>query len=245
MRTGQLDTKDFYDAYWPANVPDKERTRAHILGLLGDKRLGTALDAGCGTGVCSAALSERAARVVSCDLSMGSLRSGCLASAVNADLLELPFKDKSFDFILSWGAIHHTREPLRALRELSRVLDDSGQIIIAVYLRTRLTFAHELARKLCLKMDAGMLKRSFIRAAAFIVRALELAGKRNNVRDDNVSIEAQVEDWFFVPIKHFFSVDELRKAFENNGLSFEVLCPRTGRLKSSSNIIVRGYKNAL
>ncbi|HYB74032.1 MAG TPA: hypothetical protein VED18_11730 [Candidatus Sulfotelmatobacter sp.] len=56
----ELRNGDFYDGYWPANVPDFRRTREHILGLFPERSFGRALDAGCGTGVCSLALAGRA-----------------------------------------------------------------------------------------------------------------------------------------------------------------------------------------
>ena len=65
-----------------------------------------------------------------------------------------------------------------------------------------------------------------------------------NLRDDNTSVEAQAEDWFFAPVKHFFSLDEMRQIYADLGLSFEVLAERTGRFRSSSDFIVRGQKLA-
>ncbi len=79
-----------------------------------------------------------------------------------------------------------------------------------------------------------------LRGFASIVRWGERLGHTNNVRDDNPLIESQVEDWYFVPEKHFFSIEEMRALFQERGLSFELLCPQTGRFRSSSNFIVRG-----
>ncbi len=38
-------------------------------------------------------------------------------------------------------------------------------------------------------------------------------------------------------------IEEMRKLYEENELSFEVVNPKTGRFKSTSNFIVRGIKN--
>ena len=65
-----------------------------------------------------------------------------------------------------------------------------------------------------------------------------------NVRDDNTSVEAQAEDWFFAPVKHFFSIDEMRQMYTELGMSFEVVVERTGRFQSSSDFIVRGQRLA-
>jgi hypothetical protein len=84
----------------------------------------------------------------------------------------------------------------------------------------------------------------FIRAIGGFVRSLERRRDLINVRDDNVNVEAQAEDWFFAPVKHFFSIDEMRQIYTDLGLSFEVLVERTGRFRSSSDFIVRGQKIA-
>ena len=160
---------------------------------------------------------------------------------VQGDLLNLPFENNSFDLVLSWGVIHHTPDPLKALDELVRVLETNGTIVIAVYLKTNLTFLHEFARKTCLKMPK-FLKPAFINSVAFIVRVAELMGKRTNVRPDNIRIASQVEDWFFVPEKYFYTIKEMEEEFKKRNLSSELLIAQTGRFKSSSCFILRGTK---
>lgn len=250
----EVETKRFYDTYWPVNVPDFKKTRDHVLSLLPSERtFRLALDAGCGTGVCSLALSERAEKVIAVDISTESLKTAStLAKQLKrkniefreANLLNLPFPNETFCLVFSWGVIHHTVDPLKALDELVRVLKRGGVLILAVYLRTRLTFIHEAIRKLCLHSPVFM-KRSFIRVVALFVLIAERLGKNTNVRPDNLFIESQVEDWFFVPEKHFFTIKEMEELFNKRGLSFELLCAQTGRFKSSSNFIVRGVKNGL
>jgi ubiquinone/menaquinone biosynthesis C-methylase UbiE len=246
-----LKTKEFYDNFWPKNIPDFRKNEAHVFSLLPDNKFfQLALDAGCGTGVCSLAISKRVCNVIGADLSHGSLNTAVsLANHlrinnlqfVQADLLHLPFNDEVFDLVFSWGVIHHTVAPMSAWDELVRVLKKDGVLILAVYLKTRLTFLHEFIIKTCLTFPS-FLKRPFIKSVAFMVRIAEKLGKSTNVRADNQSIESQVENWFFVPEKHFFTIDEMKKNFFQRGLTFELLCPQTGRFKSSSNFIVRGVK---
>jgi ubiquinone/menaquinone biosynthesis C-methylase UbiE len=241
-------TKAFYDGYWPRNVPDYEKTREHVRDIVPDRRYRRALDGGCGTGVCSMALSEMADEVVAFDLSTGSLRTAQqLAKHLDIDnirfengsLLDIPFPDSSFDLVFSWGVIHHTPDPVRALDELVRVLEPGGTLVLAVYLKTPLMYVHEAIRFACLRIPKRY-RRPIIRSVANLVRVAERLGKRTNVRDDNPLIESQVEDWYFVPEKHFYSIKEMHRLFRERGLTYEVVCEQTGRLRSSSNFIVRG-----
>lgn len=242
--------KEFYDEYWPENVRNYPRTREHVLSVLPDVEFESALDAGCGTGVCALSLSERANKVTAVDISSGGLRvarelaqrfSRPNIDFVQANLLALPFPDESFDLVFSWGVIDHITDPYQALNELVRVLQPGGTLILTVYLKTNLTWVHESLRKMCLHLPTPA-RRAFIHTVAGCVSVAERVGKNTNVRDDNPSIASQVENWFFVPHKHFFTVDEMQRLFERHHLSFELLCEQTGRFKSSSKFIVRGTK---
>jgi len=47
------------------------------------------------------------------------------------DMSAIP--DNSFDIVLAIGSIHHTTTPLRALKEISRVLKDNGKFVFMFY----------------------------------------------------------------------------------------------------------------
>lgn len=247
---GTRQTRAFYDGYWPQNVPDYRRTREHVFSLLPEGDFARALDAGAGTGVCSLALAERAGVLVGVDISGGSLavarRLAADAGHGNAgfaqgDLQRLPFADATFDLAFSWGVVDHTVNPRRTMAELARTLRPGGWLIVAVYLKTWLTPLHELSRWVCLHTPFFP-RRAFVRAIGAFVRFLERRRRMVNLRDDNVSVEAQAEDWFFAPVKHFFTIEEMRRIYDDLGLTFEVLAERTGRFRSSSDFIVRGQK---
>lgn len=51
------------------------------------------------------------------------------------DAERLDFPDESFDFVWSWGVIHHSTNTRRILEEIRRVLRPSGKAIIMVYHR--------------------------------------------------------------------------------------------------------------
>jgi 2-polyprenyl-6-hydroxyphenyl methylase / 3-demethylubiquinone-9 3-methyltransferase len=238
----RVSTRAFYDTYWPRNVPDAARAAEHVRRILPPGRFRRALDAGCGTGVCCPALAERSDQVVGLDLSFGSLRTAGSVFGVRAcqgSLLKLPLPSHSFDLVFCWGVIHHTSDPRRALDELARVLAPGGTLVVAVYLRTWLTPLHELARQVCLRLPLGW-RPVVVGGLASLVRARARLSHMTTARDDNPLIESQVEDWFFVPEKHFFSIEEMRGLFAARGLSFELLDAHTGRFRSSSNFVARG-----
>jgi ubiquinone/menaquinone biosynthesis C-methylase UbiE len=52
------------------------------------------------------------------------------------DAEEMTFADASFDFIWSWGVIHHSANTRHVLEEMARVLRPSGTAIVMVYHRS-------------------------------------------------------------------------------------------------------------
>src|ERR671931_545178 len=79
------------------------------------------LDLGSGHGSHGAAFEERGARVVSVDLRpLGGPRP------VRADALRLPFRDGSFDGVVSANMLEHVRSTKRAFAEIARVLRPGG-----------------------------------------------------------------------------------------------------------------------
>ncbi len=102
---------------------------------------GLIVDGGCGDGVDLAMLALDATRdVVGVELSAGGIetsraRTEGLAAAhlVQADLLNLPLADDIFDGGYSYGVVHHTPDPARAVRELARVLKPGASFLLYVY----------------------------------------------------------------------------------------------------------------
>jgi SAM-dependent methyltransferase len=103
-----------------------------------------ALDAGCGSGRWSYALSELGADVVAFDLTDGGVEAAQenLGDRENitvcqASVFQPPFADKSFDFVMSWGVLHHTPDTRAAFDRLVPLVKPGGTMYVMVYERTR------------------------------------------------------------------------------------------------------------
>jgi ubiquinone/menaquinone biosynthesis C-methylase UbiE len=104
------------------------------------------LDAGCGAGrFLEVATRSPHAQVVGIDISNAidaaaqTVAGRPNAHLVQASILNLPFRPRSFDGVYSIGVIQHTPDPAGAVRSLSRVVRDGGRIAVTIYERRRFT----------------------------------------------------------------------------------------------------------
>lgn len=105
------------------------------LGIRPPRRL---LDLGCGTGLFTHRLRAelREATIVGCDYSGGMLRQARARSPrgllAQGDAQRLPFGDASFDTVVSTEAFHWFPDQPAALREVARILEPGGRVLVAL-----------------------------------------------------------------------------------------------------------------
>ncbi len=101
------------------------------------------LEIGCGVGTDLFQFVKAEAKAVGIDLSPRSVSvtkqrfqiSRAEAGILIADAENLPFKDNEFDLAYSWGVLHHTPNPEKAVQEIYRVTRPGGQICVMLYHR--------------------------------------------------------------------------------------------------------------
>jgi ubiquinone/menaquinone biosynthesis C-methylase UbiE len=106
------------------------------------------LEIGCGSGVHARLLAKAGARLTAIDLTPTAVAmtkrrlelTDLDATVLEADAESLPFPDASFDFVWSWGVIHHSEDTTRVIAEIARVLRPGGKLAFMVYHRNSITF---------------------------------------------------------------------------------------------------------
>lgn len=129
----------FVDASQPYFTSHRPFDRIMPDDLQGQK----VLEIGCGMGLHSLELAQRGAEVHAVDLTDAAVEITQArmkefeieAEVQRADAEALPFDNETFDFVWSWGVIHHSACTTRIVREIARVLKPSGQARVMVYNR--------------------------------------------------------------------------------------------------------------
>lgn len=101
------------------------------------------LEVGCGLGTMASCWARSGARVTAVDLNPTSVLqtrrrfelAGLPGTILEADARALPFDDAAFDYVYSWGVLHHSPELETSLSELLRVLRPNGELGVMLYNR--------------------------------------------------------------------------------------------------------------
>jgi len=101
------------------------------------------LEIGCGNGADGVMFAQAGADYTGVDLTEAAITAtrehfavaGLAGQFQTANAEQLPFPDASFDVVYSYGVLHHTPEPARAVREVHRVLKAGGRAYVMLYHR--------------------------------------------------------------------------------------------------------------
>lgn len=103
----------------------------------------TILEIGCGLGTDGAQFAKAGANYTGIDLTEAAIELARRRFELFnlpgtfrvSDAEQLDFPDNSFDLVYSHGVLHHTPDPLAAVREIHRVLRPGGRAVVMLYHR--------------------------------------------------------------------------------------------------------------
>lgn len=106
------------------------------------------LEIGCGAGAITARLAKCGAQVTAVDLTPTAVEltqarfrlNNLKGDILQMDAESLEFEDNTFDFVWSWGVIHHSENTERIVSQIYRVLKPGGRAAIMVYNRNSIHF---------------------------------------------------------------------------------------------------------
>ncbi len=99
------------------------------------------LEIGCGAGLVASDIAKSGANLTAIDLTSQAIEitksrfqmENLDGSIMQMDAENLSFDDSSFDFVVSWGVIHHSGNMEKIISEIHRVLRPGGKAYIMVY----------------------------------------------------------------------------------------------------------------
>lgn len=146
--TRDLDVPEGSPEYFARLDLDRDRTQPFVsrFARFEKQRGKRVLEVGVGPATDFVRFARAGARLTGVDLTAHAVElarrrlefEGLQAELQVADGEGLPFGDDEFDFVYSWGVVHHTERPEDAIREIARVTKPGGEVCVMVYHRRSL-----------------------------------------------------------------------------------------------------------
>ncbi len=198
------------------------------------------LEIGVGCGTHAQLLASHARSFTGIDLTSYAVRctsarmqlNGLNARIQQMDAEKMEFADNSFDFIWSWGVIHHSANTRQILQEMNRVLRPGGSATIMVYYRS---FWHYY-------ILAGIF-HGLVRGQLFREKSLHRVLQQNT--DGAIARYYKISDWR-EEIGNLFSIEKL----QIYGAKAELFPLPGGKVKALAmfvvpNVVSRFFTNTL
>jgi ubiquinone/menaquinone biosynthesis C-methylase UbiE len=144
------------DGYFADLEQQRYRTHRHLPPWIASMQPGrSVLEVGCGIGLDSWRMAQSGLDVTAVDLTQVGVTTAATRFARHAlpgrfsvaDAGSLPFQDSSFDYVYSFGVLHHAADTARCIEEVRRVLRPGGTALIMLYHRRSLNeLVHRLMR---------------------------------------------------------------------------------------------------
>ena len=132
------------------------------------------LEIGCGLGFMASLWASNGANLTAVDLNPVSIAQTKLRFKQNdlnckiilADARNLPFSNKSFDYVYSWGVLHHSTKLQDSFKEIARCLKGGGEIGVMLYNRRSILYGYEI-----------LYREGFLNLESRYLNPLELASR--------------------------------------------------------------------
>ena len=121
------------------------------------------------------------------------------------NLFNLAFKEEVFDYVISNGVLHHTKDPYSAFKILIRSLKKEGYVLVGLY--NRLGRIRTIIRRYIFKIFG----RKIIEKIDPTLRNLKF--------DENEKI-AWIRDQYIHPLESLHTIDEVLKWFKIHDIEF-------------------------
>lgn len=209
---------------------------------------GSVLEIGCGTGADSEYISSLLSvdNIVALDIGENCKEIAIRNSnnkklnVVRANCLNMPFKNEQFKYIYSYGVIHHTSNPLKALTEINRVLKPRGKVYLYVYSSHSKNFFKKIGIfiELLLMKFISLLNNNFQIPFIYFLSIfcwfsfslpsliLKRLGKKKlavmfpmHWGDNPLKIVNDLKDRLFAPINHRYSMKTMRALLSEANLN--------------------------
>ena len=189
------------------------------------------LDSGCGGGRYSFVAARHGARVIAVDMSRAIDRAARICvefdrvEFVQADLLRLPFAEKSFDLAFSIGVLHHSSDAAAAFRQVASTVRPAGRLAVWLYRRNTAPqeCINEVLRGITRRMNISQLEA--LATAGAVLGSIPLINSTLNklvnfsghpVWENRV---CDTFDWYSPRYQSHHTVDELMDWFRAAGFS--------------------------
>lgn len=188
------------------------------------------LEIGVGNGTCASLLARHARSFTGIDITGYAVKStsermrqhGLNAKIIRMDAECMEFADNSFDFIWSWGVIHHTSDTKRVLNEIKRILKPGGIAVTMVYHRGFWNY-----------YVAQSLFNGIFRGGFFKTRSLHKIVQM--FTDGAIARYYSIDEWVSC-VSEFFSVENIMVC----GSKSEIIPLPGGKLKNFVSMLIPG-----
>jgi len=149
-----IGSREFFEAadrqFYAWNAPLHDARPFGRLFPYDDYRGRDVLEIGCGMGAMAMNWARQGARITAVDLAAASIDQtrrrfalmGIDGDIRQADARALPFDAARFDYVYSWGVLHHSPDLPRSIAELMRVLRPGGGFGVMLYHRRSFLYGY-------------------------------------------------------------------------------------------------------